>query len=129
MSGRTPIKPSWPKASLDNMEDYSASLKHILEALSLQQTLSCNDQHCSDPAHSQQRDSNMLDILLAIVETSHTTLPLSGGTKVGGKTKTGCNTITGWPEEVGPFRQESMYWHRVWLSEGRPNHGCYMIQW
>ena len=64
----------------------------------------------------------MLDILLSIVETSHTSLPLCGGRRVG-RSASGCKALPGWTEEVEPFRKESMYWHRVWLAEGRPSHG------
>ena len=65
----------------------------------------------------------MLDILLSMVETSNTSIPLCGGRRVGSTAKSGCKAIPGWTEEVEPFRMESMYWHRVWLAEGRPSHG------
>ena len=59
-----------------------------------------------------------------MVESSHCVLPLAGG---GGSTsdksgfKSGC--VPGWNEEVGPFREDADFWHAVWLSAGRPNHG------
>ena len=42
---------------------------------------------------------------------------------MGTKSRSGLKTITGWTEEVEPFRRESMYWHRVWLGAGRPSNG------
>ena len=122
-SGRTPIKPSWPKATPEDIEAYSKTLKQKLEVLSSPQAMKCTDRHCSDPAHSKDRDTFMLDILLSMVETSHTSIPLCGGRRVGSTAKSGCKAIPGWTEEVEPFRMESMYWQRVWLAEGRPSHG------
>ena len=46
-------------------------------------TLSCVDPQCGDPAHSQERDKVMLDILCSVVESSHTVVPLAGGRRAG----------------------------------------------
>ena len=123
VSERVPIKPSWSKASVADIEGYTSDLRNKLGALSSPGSLSCVQPNCTDHCHSQDRDTYMLDILLAIVETSYTALPLCGGRRTGGKTKNGCKAIPGWTEEVEPFRNESMYWHRVWLTEGRPSNG------
>ena len=121
--GRTPINPSWSKASEENVLDYENMLKQKLEELSPPQVLQCTNPNCTNLTHSQHRDSFIMDILLAMVETSHTTLPLAGGKRVGTKSRSGLKTIPGWTEEVEPFRSESMYWHRVWLGAGRPSNG------
>ena len=73
-------------------------------------------------SHSADCDSLLLDVLCSMVEASYTTIPLSGGGKAGqGRTARG--GLPGWGEEVRPFQQESVYWHRVWLGEGRPSTG------
>ena len=77
---------------------------------------------CTDPNHSQERDSLTLDILVAMVEASHSSLPVTGGGGAG-KHGGGWHAIPGWVEEVEPFRQESKYWHYAWLAEGRPSTG------
>ena len=59
---------------------------------------------------------------MAIVETSHTSLPISGGRTIG-NVSSGAKPIPGWQVEVEPLKEESLYWHRVWLREGRPSHG------
>ena len=61
---------------------------------------------CTDPNHSQERDSLTLDILVAMVEASHSSLPVTGGGGAG-KHGGGWHAIPGWVEEVEPFRQES----------------------
>ena len=52
--------------------------------------------------HSKDRDSITLDILLAVVEATHTCLPFSGGRRVGGGVN--CHAELGWSEEVDTFR-------------------------
>ena len=78
-AGKTPIKPSWSKATEENITTYTSELKNKLEALQIPASLTCSDPHCSDPHHSEERDSFMLDILLSIVETTHSSVPLTGG--------------------------------------------------
>ena len=122
-TGLIPRKPSWPKASAEDVKGYTAALQARLQMLQVPQNLNCTNTDCTDQQHSHDRDSFTLDILMSLVETTHTTLPMCGGRRVGKQGQSGCRAIPGWLEEVEPFRAESRYWHRVWLKEGRPNHG------
>ena len=116
-------RPSWSKASQTNVDAYTAGVQERLTALQLPPSLTCRDPHCKDPKHSEDRDSIVLDMLCAIVETSYTTLPLYGG-KGGGRQHDSHGTaFPGWNEFVAPFQQEARYWHAVWLHEGRPSTG------
>ena len=63
-----------------------------------------------------ERDSHMMEILVAIIETSHCTIPM---TKPGPKQKV--KDIPGWKQYVEPFRSDAMFWHSIWLSSGKPN--------
>ena len=117
ISARSQKKPSWTNASEDHVDAYTESLQARLEAVQIPQSLQCSDVHCQDKTHSEQRDSMVLDILCAIVETSYVTLPLYGG-KGGGKGA--ATTCPGWTEEVKPYQKESRYWHDAWVLEGRP---------
>ena len=116
-----PRNPSWPKATAEDKQEFTTSLQSKLEMLQVPANLYCTDPRCTDQQHSHDRDSFTLDILMALVETTHTSLPMSGGRRVGHQGKSGCRALPGWLEEVEPFRAESRYWHRVWLNEGRPN--------
>jgi len=57
---------------------------------------------------------------MAVVETSYSELPMTGGSKV--KEDRPRESIPGW-DTVEPFRQESLYWGRIWAREGRPSTG------
>ena len=121
VKSKTPRKPSWPKASEENTSEYTSTLRSKLENLNVSENLFCTNPQCTEQHHSQDRDSLTLDILMSLVETTYTTLPMCGGRRVGNHTKAGCTAIPGWVDHVEPFRKESRYWHRVWIKEGRPN--------
>ena len=68
----------------------------------------------------------MLNILSAIIETSHTVIPLSGGGKQKLDPDKSCpvgKAIPGWREQVESYRDDSMFWHGIWQSADRPNKG------
>jgi hypothetical protein len=58
-----PRRPSWYKATDQDIFTYA--------------DLWCNDLHWSDPQHKQDRDNHMLDLLSAIIESSHIAIPLT----------------------------------------------------
>ena len=119
-----PRKPTWSKATDEDKLEYTSDLESRLLGINIPLfALSCENPHCQDKTHSDDRDSFMLDILLSLVECSYTKLPLSGGSTGGGRGGKGCGRpVPGW-EEVEPFRKEARYWHGVWLKENRPNTG------
>ena len=125
-----PKKPAWSKASMVDILNYKLDMQDRLLSLAVPGTLHCRDPHCSDPAHSSERDSFALDILCSLVESSHTKLPLSGGRKAASEPKnskaghkSGGGSVPGWMEEVEPFRQEALFWHAIWKSCEKPNTG------
>ena len=69
------------------MEEYKLDLGERLAARPVPDCMSCVDPQCGDPAHSEDRDSFMLDILCSVVESSHHVVPLAGGG--GGPNKSG----------------------------------------
>ena len=84
------------------------------------QCLGCENVHCDNTQHSDEGDNHLLIILTAMIETSHKTIPLSGGGSRGeGRASRG--GLQGWSEEVEPYRPESRYWHDLWKAQGRPN--------
>ena len=107
---------------------YPVELHNRLTTFEVPRCLSCLDTSCLDPAHSEDRDSHVLDILTALVETSYSCIPLSRGKTRPGDPKKSCpvsRAVPGWKEEVEPLRQESLFWHSVWISAGRPFNGLH----
>ena len=120
-----PKRPAWSKATDDQKNAYKHSLEQKLVQLQhhagQSQCLGCQSLQCKDILHSELRDSYMLDILTAIIESSHLTLPMYGGCWIG-KNRPGVN-VPGWSREVKPCRDDSIYWGDMWKNAGRPNTG------
>ena len=76
---------------------------------------------CDSVSHTDSRDGFVLDMLGAVIEASHATIPMVGGGQDRVKPDSGC--VPGWKEQVAPQRKDSLFWHSIWLSAGRPNHG------
>ena len=57
---------------------YTSKLSEKLAMLELPPQLECQDPHCNIQEDVQARDSLLPDILIAMIETSHETIPLGG---------------------------------------------------
>ena len=103
----------------DNKDNYTTVLHNKLSNLVTPDSLNCQDPHCQDPQHKTERDSYVLDIMSAIIETSHETVPLSGGKKNTSNPSQNCpveKTLPGWREEAAPFKEDALFWHTVTVS-------------
>ena len=118
-------KPAWYIATEVDIINYNRELQCRLDVLNIPNSLACSDPHCQDTSHSSERDGFLLDILCGVIESSHDAIPKTSGRKVKNSekssSKSGC--IPGWHEEIEPYRTDSLFWHGVWKSAGRPNTG------
>ena len=114
-------KPAWYKATQADKDQYTALLAQNLQQLDSPDSLLCGDVHCQCEAHTNERDSHVLDILCTIVETSHECIPLSSRhSRIRGRT---WQSLPGWTQNIAPLKQDSLFWHSVWISAGRPPSG------
>ena len=113
--------PVWDRATPEELHPYTLVLHQRLQAVECPGSLlHCQDRQCEDPtSHSEERDKTVLDILCAMVETSYTSLPLTG--RAGGRQ--GREVIPSWSAEVEPFRLDSNTCYRAWLAAGKPRQG------
>ena len=121
-------RPAWYKAEQEQIDNYTMELHDRLETLTVPQSLDCSDCHCADQEHGQERDSFVLDLMTAIIETSHQTIPLSGSGRSSSDPSKNCfieKSIPGWREHVDPYKQDAIFWHAIWQSSGRPNQGIF----
>ena len=107
-------KPAWYKASQEDKNMYTVLLDKKLGVLQ-------PDINCQLEEHTRDRDRYVLDVLCAIMESSHQSIPLSSSGKPPSKQKT--DQIPGWKENVAPAKSDALFWHSVWMSEGRPAAG------
>ena len=113
-------RPVWYKATQVDTDNYSKEIQYRLEKLKVPTSISCSDPHCQDPIHSSERDNLLLDILCGVIEASHTSIPMTSGRARAGSRR---ECRPGWSESVEPFRTDSLFWHGVWRSAGKPNTG------
>ena len=116
-----PKRPAWSKATPDKINLYKEYLKEKLVQYETPVSLQCQDPKCKIKNHTDLRDNFVLDILSAMIESCHATLPTYGGCQVGEK-RLGVS-IPGWSTEVKPYQEESIYWGNLWKQVGRPTTG------
>ena len=73
--------------------------------------LDCQNIKCVSQAHSEARDGYVLEVLGAVIESSHATIPMVGGGQGREKPDSGC--VPGWREQVAPHRKTAVFWHSV----------------
>ena len=119
-----PKRPAWYKASEQEVRRYKSELQSRLEAIPVPVCLAfdeCDNLKCQDELHSKERDDFVLSLMSAVIETSHTTIPMVGGRKEAARPD--CGTMPGWQEMVASAQKDSLFWHSVWHSAGRPGEG------
>ena len=72
-------RPAWYKAEQEQIDEYTDTLDFKLRWIDIPESLCCENPNCKDEIHNKEKDKYMLDILSAMIETSHKVIPLSGG--------------------------------------------------
>ena len=110
-----PSRPTWSRAELSQLDAYTVELERRLTQIMVPHC--CDDIHCDTINHSESNNDHLLNIIIAMIETSHKMIPMLGGaTASRGRASRG--GLPGWKEEVEPHRQESRLRHDVWLQQG-----------
>ena len=113
----SPPKPCWKKASQDQKNQFSVSLETELSNIILPDSLlHCRDVHCDDPSHSADADSIIIEVLQRVEKSAYENLPVPVPPKV----KSNKSNKPGWSTEVHPYRENAHFWHKIWMSAGRP---------
>ena len=113
------IKTSWKKADETDIEEYSDMLHSMLSVSPLPVSIACGDVLCQDESHSHDRDCHVVDLLEKITEASYECIPVI---KID-QNKKKLRQLPGFKETVLPVKQDSLFWHNIWVSAGRPRKG------
>ena len=113
-------KPAWYKASQEDKNLYTVLLDQKLSDIQPPTCLHCTDVNCKLEEHTRDRDRYVLDVMCAIMESSHQSIPLSSS---GSSSKKKTDQLPGWEENVAPAKSDALFWHSVWMSAGRPATG------
>ena len=106
---------AWEKCSLDHKKEFVNVLNSNLLQINIQhEAITCNTVNCSKHNDSIRKLYN--DIIYFCLEAD----------KVLPKTSTDTvknNVVAGWNEYIREHKDEALYWHQVWLDNGRPPQG------
>ena len=108
------------------MNMYTYFLGERLAELDIPEQLMCQDPHCTNTGHRQARDNFLLDVIISMIEVSHQTIPMGGGRRRKWDPDKNCcveKSVPGWREDLEPLQQDSLFWHSLWHSCGRPTGG------
>ena len=112
-----PPKPSWIRATEDQKDNFKNNLEESLLEIKIPESLlHCHDVHCDDPAHSEEADNFIVDILQSVEKAAYDELPVSAKQNLR-KQK---SPKPGWLRLVHPYRETAQFWYQVWDSAGRP---------
>ena len=81
------------------------------------EALLCRDVKCCNAEHVRAINAYTNDITAACISAAELTIP-----QVSSRQQS--RRIPGWSEYVLPFREKSLFWHRMWLDCGRPRSGA-----
>ena len=114
-------KTAWHKASDAQLTDYRSSLSSCLHSISVPaDALTCQNVSCCDVMHRVALNKFASDITSACLRAADMCIPKTSSRGSSG-------VVPGWTAEVEPVRQDSIFWHNMWVQCGRPRNGILPI--
>ncbi|ELT90953.1 hypothetical protein CAPTEDRAFT_196351 [Capitella teleta] len=99
-------RPSWHRANQANLDSYRRRLRTELSRVQLPiEALACTRFNCTD--HLDGLKEYYASIEKAVVSSARLCIPRR-------KKK----ALAGWSEHVGPYKEDAIFWHSVWVSAG-----------
>ena len=117
INAKPSLNPSWCKSSETEKVNYKNVLNQYLPNVQIpEQILHCQNVYCSNQEHISAIDNLVIGTLNAVDSTAWENLCLNGsGTSPHKKPP-----IPGWSSLVKPYKEKSIFWHKIWLSARRP---------
>ena len=110
-----PGKPAWSRTSDNDLELYRGHLAILLNDIVVpNDVLNCTDLHCDNPQHKVAIDLYAIKIMESITTAVDFNIPC---TNPSGPKR---SKVPGWNQYIVPFRDDSLFWHSIWLSAGKP---------
>lgn len=112
--GNLQSKPIWDKATAPNLDNYVNHLQQLVDNINVPvEAMTCADVHCNCPQHKIDIDNYASSVMYAISSAVECNIPHSKPNNVRAP-------VPGWSNYVKPFRDDSLFWHAIWVSSGRP---------
>ena len=114
-SGYNTYMLNWNRATAHQIEKYGNELDGLLHELSLpMEAIACEDKFCD--VHVADLCKLHDDIIDCLIKSSKNCIPTINNNS---KQK----TIPGWNDYVKKYFESSLFWHNMWVQNGRPQQG------
>ncbi|ELU17989.1 hypothetical protein CAPTEDRAFT_190211 [Capitella teleta] len=106
-------RPSWQRATVQDKAAYQLRLKELLREVDIPfDVFSCRPFECVCEDHGRMIEQYYSDVMSAMIRASKECNPSRSKKKA-----------AGWSTYVSHHQEESIFWHKIWLSSGRPRAG------
>ena len=105
----------WHRATDSDFIAYRMEVENNLRRINGLKCIQCANVFCTD--HYSDINNFCTHITKSFMDATERTIPCSKPNKGTHK------IIPGWDDHVEPYRKTSMFWHRLWLDNGRPSQG------
>ncbi len=103
---------AWHKATSNHLDSYKELLGEHLDNITVEPGCLCRDIMCKVIHHHQDINSYADMIVQCMLDASEN-LPKTSKSK----------RIPYWNQEVMPLRQKALFWHQLWVDNGKPRMG------
>ena len=113
-------KPDWNKASDDQILQYKCVLNNNLKVVKIPEEAALyNNKMCN--RHKEEIQNYHDAIIMALISSCDKPISVNKCTNKASK------IIPGWKEYVDGYFQSSLFWHSLWLANGKPRHGIIAV--
>ena len=110
---QAPLPISWCKVNDKHIMDYHQRQNSYLKNIKQYEILKCRDTLCKSQNHQKEIDDMCADLIDCCLK-SDCAFPRIQKKKV---------RRPRWTEEVKPYRDDALWWHNLWIHNGRPSNG------
>ena len=108
-------KPIWERATESDLDNFKNNLEFLVNNIDVPvDALDCADVHCTCDEHKNVIDVYATNLMQAVSCAVENNIPHTNPNSARHA------PVAGWNDFVKPFREDSIFWHSVWISAGRP---------
>lgn len=107
--------PSWSRACESDITFYTQRVDYHLRNIKVPTgALFCRNTSCNSHKHKESLDSFQTEIINALLSAEQEAIPRKVKKK---------NRKPLWKEMAAPLKEKALFWHSLWVSNGRPREG------
>ena len=106
---------SWQKCTLEDKNEFVHNLDRLLLQIDIQQeAIKCNDLNCNTHTDSIRK---LYNTIISFCLEADKKIPKTNSSNAQN------DIVIGWNDYVRDHKDKALYWHQVWLDNGRPPQG------